>query len=80
MLALTNAKALVSTTSLLASSEQGLQRALDRFSAACSQAGMKVSTKNDQVEKSLQKPNPVRAASKRHYNAAGHEGIWHMIC
>jgi len=29
---------------LLASSEQGLQHALDRFSAACDKAGMKIST------------------------------------
>jgi len=29
---------------LLASSQQGLQLVLDRFSAACEQAGMKIST------------------------------------
>jgi len=32
-------------TSKLASSEQGFQRAVDRFSAACDEAVMKISTK-----------------------------------
>ena len=31
---------------LLASSQQSLQHALDRFSAACDRAGMKINTKN----------------------------------
>jgi len=34
---------------LLASSQQGLQHALDRFSAACDRAKMKISTKNTEV-------------------------------
>ena len=34
---------------LLASSQQGLHHALNRFSAVCDQAGMKISTKNTEV-------------------------------
>jgi len=34
---------------LLASSQQGLQHALDRFSAACDRAKMKISAKNTEV-------------------------------
>jgi len=34
---------------LLASSESDLQHALDRFSAACDQVGMKISTKKSDV-------------------------------
>jgi len=34
---------------LLASSQQSLQHALDRFSAACHRAGMKISTKNTEL-------------------------------
>jgi len=34
---------------LLVSSQQGLQHALDRFSAACNRSGMKISTKNTEV-------------------------------
>jgi len=34
---------------LLASSQPGLQQALDRFCGACDQAGMKISTKMIQV-------------------------------
>jgi len=34
---------------MLASSEQDLQHSLDRFSAACDRAGMKISTKNTEV-------------------------------
>ena len=46
---------------LLASYEQGLQDALDRFSAAFDQPGMKISTKNINSFMSLQKPKPVRS-------------------
>jgi len=34
---------------LLASLEQGLQHALDRFSAACNQAGMKIKTEKTEI-------------------------------
>jgi len=34
---------------LLASSQQCLQHALDRFSAACDRAGMKINTKKSEV-------------------------------
>jgi len=47
---------------LLASSEKGLEHALDRFSAVCDQAGLKISTAKTEIL-FLQKPKPVHAAS-----------------
>jgi len=44
---------------LLTSSQQGLQHALDQFSAACDQARMKISTKNTEVLFSLQTKGSV---------------------
>jgi len=34
---------------VVASSQQGLQHALDRFSAACDQSGMKISTAKTEI-------------------------------
>jgi len=42
---------------LLAPSEQGLQHALDRFSAACDHAGMKISNKNTEVLRLSRNPS-----------------------
>jgi len=50
---------------LLASSEQGVQHVLDRFSAACNQAGMKISAKKRDVMY-LQKPRAGYAASSQY--------------
>jgi len=57
---------------LHASSEQGLLHTLHRFSAACDQAGMKISTKKTGIMY-LQKPMSVYAASERQYIAASRE-------
>ena len=59
---------------LLASSEQGLQNALDRFSAAWDQAGMKIRAKKTEVL-CHQKQRAVNAAGKGRgkYTAAGGE-------
>jgi len=46
---------------LLASSEQCLQHALDRFAAACDQAGMKISTKKTRYYVSTETQGSVRA-------------------
>jgi len=57
---------------LLASSEQGLQLALDRFSAACEQAGINISTKQTEVGiMSLHKLKAVYVARERQYTATG---------
>ena len=57
---------------LLASSQQCLQHALDRFSAACDRAGRKIYTKYTEVL-SLCKPKAVYAASEWHYTGGGEE-------
>ena len=57
---------------LLTSSQQRLQHALHRFSAACDRAGVKISTKKRSIM-SLQKTKAVYAASERQYTAAGGE-------
>ena len=57
---------------LLASAQQGLQHALNRFSAVCDRAGMKISTKKTGIL-SLKKPKAVYTASERQCNVAGGE-------
>jgi len=51
-------------------SQQGLQHAFDRFSAACDQAGTKISAKKIGVLCILT-PKAVFSASERKYTAAG---------
>ena len=61
---------------LLASSQQGLQHALDRFSAACDRTGMKITTKKTEVlcYVSLEtQGSDVYATSERQYTATGGE-------
>ena len=55
---------------LLASSEQVLQHALDRFSAGCCQVGMKISTKKTRCYVSPETQVCVYAATKRQCTAA----------
>jgi len=52
------------------SSQQGLQHAFDRFSAACDQAGTKISTKKIEAL-CLKTPVAMYSASERKYTAAG---------
>jgi len=52
------------------SSQQGLQHAFDQVSAACNQAGTKISSKKIEVL-SRNTPKAVYSASERKYIAAG---------
>jgi len=57
---------------LIASSQQSLQHALDRFSAACDRAGMKINTENTEVLcLSSTQGSVAYAASERQYTAGG---------
>jgi len=53
------------------SSQQGLQHAFDRFSAACDQAGTKISSEKIEALLSLKIPKAVFSASEQKYTAAG---------
>jgi len=57
---------------LLASLQQSLQHALDRFLAACDRKGMKINTENTEVL-CFHKSKAVYAASQRQFTAAGGE-------
>jgi len=58
---------------LFAFSEQGLQHALDRFSAACDKTGMKISTEKNKVLGFSR--NPVQSILQVSGNMLNDDGI-----